>query len=147
MNTRLTALQITDYGLPNTFIMSLDILVFIDWYLPGTHASGPVRSVANLVEHLGGEYRFNIVTRDNDYCSALPYPGILPDTWTTLSDSCRVFYLTSGNINASTFRKLIRETPFDIAWINGIYSWKFSILPLLLLRQSDRQIISPPGEC
>ena len=120
---------------------SVEILVFIDWYLPGTNAGGPVRSVANLIGHLGGEFNFSIITRNNDYCSDVPYPGIFPDTWTTLNDHCRVYYLSRGRTTISVFRKLIRETPFDIAWVNGIYSWKFSILPLLLLKPTGKKII------
>ena len=42
------------------------ILVFIDWYLPGFRAGGPIRSCANLISHLSDEFDFNIVTTDTD---------------------------------------------------------------------------------
>ena len=48
------------------------ILVFIDWFLPGTNSGGPVRSVSNMIEHLGGDYEFLVVTRDTDYCANKP---------------------------------------------------------------------------
>ncbi len=117
------------------------ILVFIDWYLPGTNAGGPVRSVANVVDHLGGEFHFSIITRNNDYCSMEPYPGIAPDGWTALNDHTRVCYLSPGKVSCQNLRKLIRDTSFDVAWINGIYSWSFSILPLFLLKRSRKRIV------
>ncbi|MBI9061941.1 MAG: hypothetical protein JEZ14_08115 [Marinilabiliaceae bacterium] len=43
------------------------ILIFIDWFLPGYKAGGPVRSMANMVEYLMEEYDFFIVTRNTDY--------------------------------------------------------------------------------
>ena len=49
------------------------ILIFIDWYLPGYKAGGPIQSVANLVANLKEEFEFSIVTRDTDYCEKLPY--------------------------------------------------------------------------
>ena len=38
------------------------ILVFIDWYLPGYRAGGPIQSIANLVNHLDDELDISIVT-------------------------------------------------------------------------------------
>jgi len=38
------------------------ILVFVSFYLPGYKAGGPVRSIANIVDHLNDEFYFRIVT-------------------------------------------------------------------------------------
>lgn len=121
-------------------------MVFIDWYLPGTRAGGPVRSVANLVDHLAGELDFSIVTRDNDYCSNDAYPGITPGVWLPAGSHCRVMYLSPAGRSMASFRRLIRETPCETVWINGIYSPLFSILPLLLLQGKGKRIlVSPRG--
>ncbi len=32
--------------------------LFIDWYLPGFRAGGPIQSMANLVAHLSSDFRF-----------------------------------------------------------------------------------------
>jgi len=42
------------------------ILCFVPHYLPGFRAGGPTRSIANLVEWLGDEYRFAIISLDRD---------------------------------------------------------------------------------
>ncbi len=52
------------------------ILVFIDWFLPGYKAGGPIRSVAHIVSQLSGNYKFFIVTRNTDYLESEPYKSI-----------------------------------------------------------------------
>ena len=44
--------------------MKPKILILTDWYLPGTNAGGPVRSIANMIAHLKNEFLFKIITRD-----------------------------------------------------------------------------------
>jgi len=43
-----------------------NILCFVAYYPPGYKSGGPVRTIANMVEHLGDELDFRIVTRDRD---------------------------------------------------------------------------------
>ena len=57
-------------------IRRVTVLVFIGYYLPGYKAGGPVRSIANVVETLGDEFEFRIVTSDRDLLDEVPYPGI-----------------------------------------------------------------------
>ena len=52
------------------------VMIFIDWYLPGSNAGGPVRTAVNMVERLRDNFDFRIVTRDTDLKETLPYPGI-----------------------------------------------------------------------
>ena len=61
---------------------TLNVLVFVDWYKPGYRGGGPVRSMINMVDHLGDQCHFHIVTADTDYTNTQPYPGIVPDQWT-----------------------------------------------------------------
>ena len=42
------------------------ILIFIDWFLPAYKAGGPIRSIANLVDHLSESFKFYIITGDRD---------------------------------------------------------------------------------
>lgn len=118
------------------------ILLFIDWYLPGYKAGGPIRSMANMVQRLSGEYDFRIITRDTDYTDKDPYPGIRSDEWNEGPFGEKVFFFSEKGLNRKNLRKLIRETEYDIAYINGIYSWNFSIVPLILCRRyKDRKLI------
>lgn len=117
------------------------VLVFIDWYLPGTRSGGPVRSIANLVAHLEEEFQFLIVTRDTDYCETEAYKNVQSNKWNKLSEQVSVFYISEENINKKFLKNLIASTDFDTAYINGIYSRFFSILPVWLLRNSGKPVL------
>ena len=118
------------------------ILIFIDWYLPGFKAGGPIQSVANLVAHLRDEFEFLIVTSDTDYCEEKPYPNVKSDEWNTLSDGTKVFYFSKDNLSHKSIRTLIRQTEFDIVYLNGIFSVYFTLVPLFFLRKKrDKRVV------
>ena len=53
------------------------ILTLVGHYPPAYKAGGPLRSVSNLVECLGDDLEFWVLTRDRDLGDAVPLPGIL----------------------------------------------------------------------
>ncbi|PCJ83881.1 MAG: hypothetical protein COA57_10355 [Flavobacteriales bacterium] len=115
--------------------------------MPGYKAGGPIRSVANMVGNLKDEFDFYIVTRNVDYCEITPYSSIRSDAWNQLSDGERVYYISSKKLSHSTLKKIINAKPWDVYYINGIYSYYFSILPALLLRKNKQNqvTIAPRG--
>lgn len=126
--------------------MKPKILILTDWYLPGTNAGGPVRSIANMIAHLKNEFLFKIITRDTDYCENKPYPDVKPDQWTVMDQHAQLFYLSSDQLKVSRIKALLKSTSFDVLYINGMYSWWFSILPLILSKnQAKKTIVAPRG--
>ncbi|MFN8256524.1 MAG: glycosyltransferase [Bacteroidales bacterium] len=123
------------------------ILVFIDWYIPGYRAGGPIRSLSNMVENLGSEYEFYIFTRNTDYLDATPYPSIKPDQWIKTGPYENVYYCSNENLSVFTIFKTIKSVKFDLAYINGVYSFYFSMVPLLVVKffTSVKYIIAPRG--
>lgn len=124
----------------------LRILVFIDWYLPGYRAGGPIRSVANLVKRL--PHDFSIVTSDRDHMSTTPYEGISSDTWTTGPQGEQVLYLPPASQHRKRLKAIIRETDCDVIYINSLFSLRFALLPLWVAkrgRTSARIILAPRG--
>lgn len=122
------------------------VLVFIDWYLPGYKAGGPVRSLANLVDHLRGRVDFHIVTRCTDYTENVPYPGVAPDQWTALPGGEKVWYASAEGTGRRAWRQLLRQEPWDAIYINGLYSRWYNILPLWLSRgMGMRRVVAVRG--
>lgn len=122
--------------------MKKKVLIFIDWYLPGYKAGGPIRSVANLVDHLKEEFEFSIVTRDTDYIETVPYPNVKSNEWNVLPDGTRVYYFSSPELTRSNVRTLLRKADFDVVYLNGIYSLYFTLIPLFYLRKKkDKKVI------
>ena len=111
------------------------ILIFIDWFLPGYKAGGPIQSCANLIEHLKDYYDFSVVTRDTDYCETIPYKEIQSNRWNILEDGTRVYYFSKDKLNGKNIRKIIIKEQFYCIYLNGIYSQYFSLLPLFFLRR------------
>lgn len=108
------------------------ILVLIPYYLPGFKGGGPIQSIANIVEQLGDEFSFNIVTSDRDFKETKPYPGIKTNTWDSVGKA-RVFYM-SPKAFPFTLQKVLRETPHDLLYLNGYYHPGFAIMPLWMRR-------------
>lgn len=123
----------------------LDILVFIDWYLPGFKAGGPIRSVANLVQHL--PHRFWIVTSLFDHNSPTPYPEVTPDTWVQRRPNEMVWYCSTPP-SRETLRAIICERAYDRFYLNSLFSIPYAIKPLMSLRKlkhAQRVILAPRG--
>lgn len=108
-----------------------DVLVFIDWYLPGYKAGGPVTSVTNMIEALRQKLRFGVVTSNTDYCAEAPYPNLAFNQWVKRKPNEYVIYLPKAHQTFFALRKLIATSEAKTIYINGIYSLRFSIFPLL----------------
>ncbi len=123
------------------------ILIFIDWYEPGYKAGGPIRSVKNLVDQLKGEVDFYIFTRDRDYQSDEAYIGLQTDQWVAVEPNIKVWYASPAKLNRRVIQQAINSAPFHRIYLNGIYSYKFSILPLLVMtiEQKEKTIVAPRG--
>ena len=123
------------------------VLIFTDWFLPGYKAGGPVTSLANLTAHLKDDIDFYVLTRNTDYCEIEPYENIQANCWVEAAENTKVFYFNKESLSARNIIKSIKGHSFDSWYINGIYSWYFSILPLILARKIHKRktIISPRG--
>lgn len=121
--------------------MNKKVLIFIDWYLPGYKAGGPIQSIANLVAHLKDDFEFSIITQDTDYCETEPYKGIKSNEWNILNDGIRVYYFSSDRLTRANVRNLIRKEKFDAVYLNGIYSVYFTLYPLYFLRKKCANVV------
>lgn len=122
--------------------MQKEVLIFIDWYLPGFRGGGPIRSIYNLVNMLKGELKFSIFTRDTDYLESNPYPNIVSDKWIDLDDKIRVYYASNHALSRKLIAHIIEEEAYDVIYLNSIFSKYFSIIPLFLLRgKKNRKVI------
>ena len=125
------------------------VLTLASYYIPGFKAGGPIRTLTNMVDRLGDEFQFKIVTADRDFEDANAYPGIKVDDWNSVGKA-DVFYMSPGRRFLSDFRRPLCSTEYDILYLNSFFSPHFTIKPLLLRRLGlipDRPlIIAPRGE-
>jgi glycosyltransferase involved in cell wall biosynthesis len=125
------------------------VTVCIRYYLPGFKSGGPVRSIANVVEQLGDEFDFRIVTSDRDIHDTRPYPAIVPDAWQPVGKA-RVFYASPASQTLRGMAAVLNSVDSDLIYLNSFFDGRFTVLPLLarrlaMLRQG-RAIVAPRGE-
>jgi glycosyltransferase involved in cell wall biosynthesis len=126
------------------------ILIFIAHHLPGFSAGGPVRSIANLVNSLGDEYDFRIVTSDRDLGDRQPYPGVTADAWTPVGKA-QVFYSCVGAGWLLRCRRILSDVRPDLLYINSFFGRSFSMAVLLAWWSTRKQarcplLLAPRGE-
>lgn len=126
------------------------ILIFVGGYLPGYRFGGPLQSIANLVDRLGDEFDFRIVTADRDLGSTAPYPDIVPQQWHSVGRA-QVLYLAPAERRLAIISRILRETPHDALYLNSFFNPHFSTLPLMARRMgrspsTARVILAPRGE-
>jgi glycosyltransferase involved in cell wall biosynthesis len=125
------------------------ILVSSGAYLPGFRGGGPIRSVANMVETLGNELDFKIITSDRDLGSRKAYAGIRKNQWQRVGKA-EVFYISPDKIRGLFCYHLINSTCHDMVYLNSFFSPGFTILPLILRRLGligqKPTVVAPRGE-
>lgn len=102
------------------------IAVLIDWYLPGTKAGGPVRSVYSLVNMLKDEFDFYVITTNLDLGCQNPYKSIAADTL-FVKDGIHYYYFSKSLLLSKNMRLLLSELQPDLVYLNSFWSFPFSI--------------------
>jgi glycosyltransferase involved in cell wall biosynthesis len=125
------------------------ILTFVGRYLPGYKSGGPIRTLANMVEHLSDEFEFWIVTDDRDAGDLSPYPGVRLGEWTMVGKG-QVLYMPRARRGVAGIRRIIRTTPHDVLYLNSFFSGYWGVVPLVLRRlgvvPSVQTVLAPRGE-
>jgi len=103
-----------------------------------------------MVDHLSDEFEFWIVTRDRDLGDTEAYSNIVANEWQARGNEY-IFYVQKGRESVSFFRKLIRETPHDILYLNSFFDIGYTVKPLLGWHLSSAYvqrplIVAPRGE-
>ena len=130
-------------------MFKLKILALVNYYLPGYKAGGPIRTLANMVERLGDEFQFKIVTLDRDFKDGAAYPGVTIDNWDRIGKA-EVFYMSPTMQSLRGLKKILCSTRYDVLYLNSFFSPNFTIKPLLLRRllliPDKPLVIAPRGE-
>lgn len=126
-----------------------NVLAFTGTFLPGYKAGGPIKSMVQLLDNLPDSVRVTLVTRDRDLGEALPYEGLSGNV--VSRGSHEIFY-----INCRRPRHWIallcmaRRIPFDLMYLNSLWSPQFTIIPVLARRlgllQTGAILVAPRGE-
>lgn len=124
------------------------ILIFTSVYEPGIKGGGPIRSIKNIVDRLSNRFEFSIVTQDRDLGDTQPFEEVETEKWVSLGKE-KVFYTRKSKLTFKKTLKLIKESQCDYIYLNSFFSFKFSILIVILqrLKYIDASVVlAPRGE-
>lgn len=125
------------------------ILILAQYFHPAYKAGGPVRSIYNLVAQLSDKYDFKIISSDRDLGDKTAFRGIEVNRWVH-HDEYSSYYRTPAYTGLWKTRKLIRSLDYDIIYLNSFFSFKYSILILVLLQtrllKAKKIVLAPRGE-
>jgi glycosyltransferase involved in cell wall biosynthesis len=121
------------------------VLTLVQYFEPGFKAGGPITTIRNSVDHLWDKVTFKIVTSDRDLGDQQPYPLPLNQWIPGVPDR----YYFSGR-NGTRLIRTMRETNFDIIYLNSFFSFQYSILPAIWNKcmnvHPKRTVLAPRGE-
>ncbi|MGZ4042365.1 MAG: glycosyltransferase [Bacteroidia bacterium] len=102
------------------------IVILTSWYLPGTKAGGPVRSIYSLTALLKDFYDFYIITTNTDLGSHEPYKDIKAGEFFE-REGINFYYFSERDLSESAMISLIKNLNPDLVYVNSFWSYNFSI--------------------
>jgi hypothetical protein len=105
--------------------ITLRVLVFNKFYLPGYKAGGPIRTLANMAERMGDDFDFRIITQDRDAGERHPYCNINESSWYEVGKA-KVSYMNPASLSVGRLIKLVYEVNPDIIYLNSFFDKIFT---------------------
>lgn len=125
------------------------ILIMVPHYLPGFKSGGPIRTIANLVDHLDPWFSFKIITSDRDATDGRPYEKVLVNGWNKVGQA-QVYYGNRRALGLRGLAHLLSRTEYDLLYLNSLFHPRFTIMPLVLRRSRviprKPTVVAPRGE-
>lgn len=123
------------------------LTILIDWYLPGTKAGGPVRSIYSLTSLLKNDLDIRIITTNSDLGSNEVYRDIKANEWVN-KDGVHYYYFSKDHLTKDNLRALLHSIDSDIIYLNSFWSYWFSIFIVELKNKGELNaevILAPRG--
>jgi glycosyltransferase involved in cell wall biosynthesis len=124
------------------------IVIFTRAYPPAYLTGGPTRSLFSLVESLAADFGFTVITSAVDDPADGPMASVQPDRWTSYGHAT-TWYGLSRNGSPWRTAALLRRTRPQLVYLNSLFDYRFSVLPLLLARllwPRTPVLLAPRGE-
>ena len=121
------------------------ILILMGRYLPGHKDGGPLRTILNLTDLLGDEYKFYIVCLDRDHGDIKPYENVNYNAWNVVGKA-NVRYVKPGGFSVFLLRELSEEA--DLIYSCGFfddYGYKTLFLNRLNMLHAKPVVVASMG--
>lgn len=129
--------------------MKRKVLILTDHYLPSIKGGGPIQSIKNLVDTFHDEIDFYILTSDRDLGDKKACESVVVNKWTDVGNA-KVYYVNTSSINYRKIKNIIEDINCDILYLNSFFSFKTSIIPILLNKfkmiSKKKILLAPRGQ-
>ena len=98
----------------------------MDWYLPGTKAGGPVRSIYSLISLIKDYFDIYVITTNFDLGCSEGYKNIESDTFIEIQN-VNYYYFSKTELNVNNICSRINFIQPDLIYLNSFWSYNFSI--------------------
>ena len=86
-----------------------------------------------MVERLGDELQFRIITCDRDLVDEVPYSGVVVDGWNRVGKA-DVYYVSPRKRSVWRLARLIRNTRHDVLYLNSFFDSVFTVKTVVARR-------------
>lgn len=129
--------------------MKKTILILTGQYLPGFKGGGPIKSIANIIEHFGDEFNFKIITADRDLGDTESYKNISVNEWVKKCN-VEIIYLSPEKQSFRYIKEIINNVDYDLMYLTGYFSPIFTLIPIILrklkLIKPKSVLLAPRGD-
>ncbi|MGN1401812.1 MAG: glycosyltransferase [Bacillus sp. (in: firmicutes)] len=129
--------------------MKKKVLIMAGYYVPSVKGGGPIQSIKNLVENLSDRLDFYIVAADRDLGDTKPFQDIKADEWVQVGKA-NVIYTDYSELNWRKTAQIINSINYDVIYLNSFFSYKDSIVPMLLSKTKRIRrkpiVLAPRGQ-
>jgi glycosyltransferase involved in cell wall biosynthesis len=120
-----------------------------DHFYPAFRAGGPIQSLVNLAVALEPYSEISVFTSAYDHNMAQVLDGVQTDTWLQVklanaSNAIKVWYASPKKRSKKIFAISSNTIQPDVIYINGIFSYRFVIIPLLTKRNPEIKVVLCP---
>lgn len=124
------------------------LLIFADWFEPGVRGGGLIRSCVNVAQMLKNTHEVYVFSRNHDFGVKEVYNGIISDSWVDFEEDIKIYYCSDKNLKPSTIKNVIEDIGPNFIYLNSMYSYYFTLIPLCLLhlnRIEVEKVLAPRG--
>jgi len=124
------------------------LLVLFPYFSPAWRAGGPVQSLNNMVEALSQKLSIYVLTGAYEVGETTELREIKLAQWNNVKGG-EVRYLQKKEQRFSVIKSIINYCNPDLVYLNGMYSLRFVVFPLLMnqlfFKRSTQFFLSPRG--
>ena len=102
----------------------------------------------NIINQFSEKFSFYIVTSDRDMGDVNSYENIDLNEWINVKNKYQIIYLSPTKQNTKTYKEIINYVKPNKIYVNSLFSYRFSILPIFALKKLElniQVILAPRG--